>query len=122
MTTTLVATDFHLATDISGYFTTKVTFDLVVRNNVVTHGDQLVVSEFVNAGIGIYAGSGECFDGAGASHSEDIGKSDFRLIAALINLSSRRRGSWGQPLLLWSSTLILMGSRLARREAESRVC
>ena len=73
----LVAVDLDLAANVSVDFTTQIAFDLIVRLEVVTQRDQLLIRQVLDAGVWIDASRLKGFLGAGASHTEDIGERDL---------------------------------------------
>lgn len=58
-------------------FTTQIAFDLIVRLEVVTQRDQLLIRQVLDAGVWIDASRLKGFLGAGASHTEDVGERDL---------------------------------------------
>src|SRR5690606_28169580 len=82
VTAALVGADLHLAADVRGHLAAQVTLDLVVRLDVVTQSDELVVGQLVNAGVGVDAGGGEGLDRAGAADPVDVRESDHHALIA----------------------------------------
>src|SRR5690625_2858733 len=78
----LVGADLHLAADIRGYLAAQVTFELVVRLQVVTQGHHLGVAEVPDAYIGAESGGLDGFLGAGAAHAVDVGQGDLESLVA----------------------------------------
>src|SRR5690606_9937111 len=78
----LVRADLHLAANVRGDLAAQVTLDLVVRLDVVTECDELVVVQLVNAGVGVDAGSGEGLDRTSATDTENVRESDHHALFA----------------------------------------
>jgi hypothetical protein len=76
----LVAADLDLATNVTGYLAAQVTFDLVVRFDVVAELDELLVAQLVDAHVGAHPGGVEGLVGAGTADAEDVGECDLHAL------------------------------------------
>src|SRR5450830_977925 len=70
----LVAADLHLAADVRGNLTAKVTLDLEVRLEVVAERDELDIAEILHSQVRADARRHERLLGAGTADAVDVGE------------------------------------------------
>jgi hypothetical protein len=82
VTPALVAADLNLAADVGRHLAAQVTFDLVIRFDVVAQLDQFLVAQLVDASVGADPRLCQGLQGAGLSDSVDVRESDLDALVA----------------------------------------